>query len=101
MRSAGGSQKKRKAVVRKESADTGEYESCQWNNMDMDMNENVEELSSFPIAVRRSAGWHKHKFMCDRQCRVKGFKCCPIAPVMVEGDGEPRTRYMSGDTGTK
>ena len=61
MSSAGGAQKKRKAVVRKESADTGEYESCQLNNMDMDMNENVEELSSFPIAVRRSAGWREPK----------------------------------------
>ena len=49
-------------MVRKESADTGEYESCQLNNnMDMDVNENVEELSSFTIEVRRSAGWHKHK----------------------------------------
>ena len=48
MSSAGFSKKKRKAVVRKESADTGEYESCQLNNMDVDMGENVEEPSFIP-----------------------------------------------------
>ena len=36
MSSAGGSQKKRKAVVRKESADTQEYESCHQSDMDED-----------------------------------------------------------------
>ena len=41
----GGSQKKRKAVVRTESADTQEYRSCQVNDMDVDMDENSEELS--------------------------------------------------------
>ena len=49
-------QKKRKAVVRKESADTQEYESCQLNAMDLDMDENKEELSFIPCAVSSSAG---------------------------------------------
>ena len=43
-------------MVRKESADTQEYESCQLNNMDMDMNENKEELSFIPSVVTRTAG---------------------------------------------
>ena len=44
MSSAGGSQKKRKAEVPKESADTHEYESCQQNDVDVDMDEKKEEL---------------------------------------------------------
>ena len=39
MNSAGGSLKKRKAVVRKESAETEEHESCRQNGMDVDMDE--------------------------------------------------------------
>ena len=48
--------KKRKAVVRKESADTQESESYQLNGMDVDMNENKEELSFIPSVVTRTAG---------------------------------------------
>ena len=47
------SQKKTEAVVRKESADTQEYQSCQQNDMDVD--ENMEELSSIPGAVSSAA----------------------------------------------
>ena len=36
MSSAGGSQKRRKALVQKESADTQEHESCQLNDMEVD-----------------------------------------------------------------
>ena len=39
-----GARSKWKTVVRKESADTQEYEPCQQNDMDLDMDENKEEL---------------------------------------------------------
>ena len=42
-------------MVRKESADTQEYESWQLNDMDMDMNEN-RELSFIPSVVTRTGG---------------------------------------------
>ena len=43
-------------MVRKESADSRESESCQLNDMDVDMNENKEELSFIPSVVTRTAG---------------------------------------------
>ena len=49
---AGGSQKKREAVVRKESTGKQDYESFQWNDMNVDMDENTEDLSFTPSAVR-------------------------------------------------
>ena len=88
------SQKKRKAVARKESAGTQEYESCHQNDMDLDMDENKEELRFVPSTVSRSAGWHEPKFRCDEQCRKEGFKFHDIASVMVEDDGEPPTRNL-------
>ena len=59
-----GSQKRREAAVRKESAETQEYEFCQ----QMDRDEGKEELSSIPSAVNDSAGWHEPRSMCDGQC---------------------------------
>ena len=88
---AGSSQKKRKAVVQKESADTQEYESCQQNDMDVDMDENNEELSFVPSAVSDSAAWHEPKFMCDRQRRTGGLKCYETATILVVDDGKPHT----------
>ena len=40
--SSAGTQKKGTAVVRKESADTQDYESCQLNDMDVDMDGHKE-----------------------------------------------------------
>ena len=66
--SAGGSQRERMAMVRKESADVQEYELClqhdvnkwsQWDDMVTDMNENMDELSFISSAVGYSAGWHE------------------------------------------
>ena len=45
MSSAGGSQKWRKAAVWKDSAETQEHESCQHNDMEVDIDENREVLS--------------------------------------------------------
>ena len=78
-------------MVRKESADTQECESCQLNDMD----ENTENLSFIPSAVSGSAGWHELQFMCDRQCQQKGFKYYDIASVMVGDDGELHTTKLS------
>ena len=49
--SAGGSQKKRWAAERKESAETQEYESYEQNDV-VDREEGMEELSIVPSAVR-------------------------------------------------
>ena len=79
--------------MRKESADTQEYEAHHVGGMDVDMDESEEELIFVPSAVSDSAGWHELKFRCDRQCRKEGFKFFDIASAMVEDDGEPsRTR---------
>ena len=61
---------RRQAVVRRESADTLENEA----------------MSHIPNPVSRTAGWHEPKFMCDRQCRMEGFKYNEIASVQVEDD---------------
>ena len=53
--SAGVSQKKRQVVVRKESTDTQEYEPCQLNDVDVDMDENNGEMSFIPSALSMSA----------------------------------------------
>ena len=55
-------------MVRKESADTQEYESCQQNDMEVDKDEGMEELSFIPSAVSVLAGWREPlrvKYMCD------------------------------------
>ena len=46
MSSGGGSQKKRKAVVRNEPTEAQDYESCRKNDMEVDMDESKQELSS-------------------------------------------------------
>ena len=85
----GFAEKKMEAVVRKGSAETQEYESCQLSDMDVDMDENKEDLNFIHSALSSSAGWHGPKLMCDRQCGKEGFMYYDIAPVMVEDDGEP------------
>ena len=54
--SAGCPKKKRKAAVRKESADTQEYEACHRDVMDVDIDESKEDWSFVPSAVSDSAG---------------------------------------------
>ena len=66
MRSAGGSQNKSKAVVRKESAETQKYDSHKPKDMDVDIDENKEEVSFVPSAACDSAGWHEPRLRCDR-----------------------------------
>ena len=60
--------------------------------MDVDVNENTEELSFIPSTVSNSGDWHEPQFMCDKQCRRKGFKYSHIASVVVGDDGEPHTK---------
>ena len=57
--SAGASQKKRNAVVRTESVETKEYESCQQNDVEVDRDESLKKLSFVPGAVSDSAGWRE------------------------------------------
>ena len=54
--SAGASQKKRKAVIRKDSAETQGYVSCQ--DMEVYDDQSFEELGLVQSAVSDSAGWH-------------------------------------------
>ena len=48
---ASGAQKKRKTVVRKESADTQEYDPHKQKRMDTDVDESEDELSFVPSAI--------------------------------------------------
>ena len=89
--SAGGSQKKRTSVVRRE---TEECESCRRNDMDVDMDENKEELSFIPSAVSSSAAWYEPQLRCDRQRWEKGCQCYGIAPVMVADKRAPHTTSL-------
>ena len=71
-------------VVRKESADTKEYESCQLTDMDVDMDEHKEELIFVPSAVSSSAGWRAPKFMCQAYCiavAAKGWHSSTGSPM--------------------
>ena len=77
------SQKKKKAVVRKESADTQECESCHQNGMEGSRDESMP-----------TAGWRESfrvKYMCDKKCNKEGFKFNDIAAISVENDGKPHT----------
>ena len=78
-------------MLRKESADTQEYESCQLNDMDVDMDENKQELIFLPIAVSDSAGWREPNIMCDRQstrsiCQQR-WQWKSSEPVSIAGGG--------------
>ena len=86
---AGGSQKKRRAAEWKGSAEMQDYESCQQNDTEVDVDENKEELSLFPSAVSDSVGWHEPRFMCYRQCRREDFKFYDVRRV---DDGGRRRR---------
>ena len=85
MSSAGCSQKKRKAAVRKESAETQEYESCQQNGTEVDRDEGMEELSFVPSAVSDTAGWHER----DKKCTKEGLKFSDTTPILVEDERRP------------
>ena len=100
MSSAGGSQKRRKSVVREESADTQEYESCQQSDMEVDRDEGMEELSFISSAVSESAVSREPvriKYMCDKKCNKEGFKFYDIAAVLVEDDGKTHTINLCGN----
>ena len=76
------------------SRHTQEYESFQQNDMEVDKEEGMEELTFVPSAVSDSAGWHEPlrvKYMCDQKCNKEGFKFYDIAAILVEDDGKPHT----------
>ena len=58
-------------MVRKASADTQQYESCQQNDMEVGRDESLEELGFVPSVVGDSAWWHeplRAKHMCGKKC---------------------------------
>ena len=75
-------------MLRRESADTQEHESCQLNDMDVEAYENEEKLRFIPSAVSSSAGWHEPNFSVTGNVGEKGFKYNDIASVMVKDHGE-------------
>ena len=94
MRSAGHAQKKRKAVVRKESADTHELE--------MGRDESLEELSFVPSAVSGPVGWREFlraKYMCDKKCNNEASSFTTFLPSWWETTGS-RTRSNSVEAAT-
>ena len=72
--SAGSSRKKRKAVVRKESADTQEYDPCQQNDMDVDMVENKEELRFVQKCSKRFSWMARNKVQVPQSMLEGGFE---------------------------
>ena len=83
----GGSKKKRKSVVRRESADTREYER-HTDGMDFDMNESMEEVSF----ESDSAGWYEpNRGAKGNAGRKVSSSMTSLAAVMVEDEGEPYT----------
>ena len=83
----GDSKKKRKSVVRRESADTREYER-HTDGMDFDMNESMEEVSF----ESDSAGWYEpNRGAKGNAGRKVSSSMTSLAAVMVEDEGEPYT----------
>ena len=75
-------------MARNRHADMQGYESCQQNDMDVDMDGSKEELSFIPSAVSSSAGWFVNPHSCATgNASRKGFKYCDSASVVVEDDG--------------
>ena len=58
-----------------------ECESRQQNNMEVDRDEGMEDLSFVPNAVSDMAGWHKVRFMCDKRCMKEGFKLFDMTAI--------------------
>ena len=83
---------RRRAVVRKESADTQEDESCQQNDMEVDKDEGMEEFELHRERGERF-GWVartlRAKYMCDKSNK-EGFKFFDIAAIL-EDDGKSHT----------
>ena len=74
MGDASGAQKKRKAMVWREPADTQEHEPYKQKGMDKNVDETEDELRFVPSAVGFT-GPHETRFKCDGRCQGEGFKC--------------------------
>ena len=61
-------------MVRKESTDSQEFESCQLNTIDMNVDENKEEVSFIRSVVNGRAGWHEPKFILQRTVQARWFE---------------------------
>ena len=66
---AGASQTKRKAVIRKDSAETHDYVCCL--DMEVDIDKGLEEMGFVPRAVGEPL---RVKHMCDKMCNETGFR---------------------------
>ena len=91
-------QKKRKEVVRKASAETQEYESCQQNDMDVDRIESKEE-TSFVTSGNRF-GWmvrtHVHVWQAvqDGRLQVLGHRVDHGGRRRRAADGKPLRGFL-------
>ena len=80
-------ERERKALLRKESADTQEYEPKMEKDMDMHVDECGDELRLVPSAVDFVA-LRTPSFKCDDRYQEGVFQCSGIATEKVEANGE-------------
>ena len=88
--SDGSSQKMRKAVIRKESAETQDYVSCQ----DMEAEDNNSLEGFIPSAVGEPL---RVKHMCDQKRDEKGLKFQELAAILTDERGTPPTINLCRD----
>ena len=77
-RSAGCLQKKRK--VRKESAETQDYVSCQQHDMELDNNKSLEEMGFVRSAVSGSSGWREPVRVATRSAMKRASSSMILQP---------------------
>ena len=86
--------RKRRAVVRVESAETQDCVSALPlasyldQKVEVEDEKNIEELSSVPSAVSEPR-WALH--MCDNKCGTEGFRFLEMAAVVSEDSGAAHT----------
>ena len=101
--SAGGSHKKKKAAVRKESAETqGHASDLQKKSMEIDNDKSLEEMGVVPSAMNESGGWHEAlrvKKMCDKKKLAFTFLIVTLHPYWWKMSAS-RTRSTSVEGAT-
>ena len=94
--------KKRKAVMRKESAETQDYVSC--HDMEVDNDKSQEEVGFVRSAVSDSAGRHDHlrvKHMCDKKCNEEAPILKNLAAIVWNMMSSPTRSTSVGTVSTE
>ena len=82
----GASQKKRKAVIRKESSETKDYVSRE--DMEVESDKSLEVMGNVPSAVGEPL---RVKHMCDKKCNQRSSSLFDFAAIGTEEGGTPQT----------